>query len=333
MSHRIERIVIAVIFALLTAGLTLIAVQAQQPPAAEAPRHAAADSPCTACHQEIQVAWSVGAHGQALSDPLFEESWASQGKPGACLVCHTTGYDPATGEAKAEGVTCEACHGELTSDHPGQPMPTDTSPALCGRCHSDTRFDWSNWQGSAHYQRGMNCTVCHDPHSASLKTIKNQAATEDYADASPLCINCHKEVSMDFPYSEHHQKGVSCVQCHVKHIENQEKSEHSIPDHSFQANIASCNTCHSHQMHGATASAIMPTDGTAPAEGTATAQPKPVPTKAVEKDAPSPVSPVGYAGLAGLAGLAAGMVLAPWLERFYHKMSRSHSTRHTDEKE
>jgi hypothetical protein len=32
---------------------------------------------------------------------------------------------------------------------------------------------------------------------------------------------------------------------------------------------------------------------------------------------PNPVSPVGFAGLAVLIGLAAGMVLAPWLERFY----------------
>ena len=32
---------------------------------------------------------------------------------------------------------------------------------------------------------------------------------------------------------------------------------------------------------------------------------------------PGPVSPVGFAGLAALIGLAAGMVLAPWLERFY----------------
>ena len=34
---------------------------------------------------------------------------------------------------------------------------------------------------------------------------------------------------------------------------------------------------------------------------------------------PKPVSPVGFAGLAALIGLAAGMVLAPWLERFYHR--------------
>jgi hypothetical protein len=35
---------------------------------------------------------------------------------------------------------------------------------------------------------------------------------------------------------------------------------------------------------------------------------------------PEPVSPMGYASLAGLVGLAAGMVLAPWLEKLYHRL-------------
>jgi hypothetical protein len=34
---------------------------------------------------------------------------------------------------------------------------------------------------------------------------------------------------------------------------------------------------------------------------------------------PAPVSPVGFSLMAGLIGLAGGMVLAPWLERWYHK--------------
>lgn len=333
MFNRIERIVFALMFALLAAGITLIAAQAQQPPIVEAPRQAAAESPCTACHQEMAVTWSLGAHGQALSDPVFAEAWAAQGKPGACLVCHTTGYDPATGEAKAEGVTCEACHGDLVEGHPAKPMPTDASPSLCGRCHSDARFNWADWQGSTHYQRGMDCTVCHDPHSASLKTIKTAEGMTDYTDGSPLCINCHKEVSMDFPYSQHHEKGVSCVQCHVKHLESKDQQAHAVPDHSFKANIETCNTYHSHQMHGPTESAAAPTEGTTPAEAMAGPVQKAASRNVTERAAPSPVSPVGYAGLAGLVGLAAGMVLAPWLERFYHKVTHHHSADHSGDEE
>ena len=34
---------------------------------------------------------------------------------------------------------------------------------------------------------------------------------------------------------------------------------------------------------------------------------------------PNPVSPLGYASLAALVGLAAGMVMAPWLEKLYRR--------------
>jgi predicted CXXCH cytochrome family protein len=322
MFTRLERIVIAIMFALLVAGITLIVANALTPAAQANPASHLADSPCVACHDEVQVSWANGPHGQALTDPIFEEAWAAQGKPGACLVCHTTGYDPATGESKAEGVTCEACHGDMNADHPKSPMPVNRSPDLCGRCHSDTRFGWQDWQGSTHYQRGMDCAVCHDPHSASLKKVMPKDGSPEIADASQLCINCHAEVSMDFPYSQHHQKGVSCVQCHVDHLEDQDREAHTVPDHSFQASVKTCNTCHSDQMHGPTDEASLPSEGTSPAEPAAEAA-HPMQYSAVTPE-PSPVSPLGYAGLAGLVGLAAGMVLAPWLERFYHRVTRHH---------
>jgi hypothetical protein len=43
---------------------------------------------------------------------------------------------------------------------------------------------------------------------------------------------------------------------------------------------------------------------------------------------PQPVSPMGFSVLAGLIGLAGGMVLAPWLERWYHR-----ATKHTREED
>ena len=66
------------------------------------------------------------------------------------------------------------------------------------------------------------------------------------------------------------------------------------------------------------------------AEGEQTASTiEPAPTEVTSE--PSPVSPVGYAGLAGLVGLAAGMVLAPWLERFYHRVSKHHHEEESNE--
>jgi predicted CXXCH cytochrome family protein len=313
MLPRFEHLLIAVMFALLAAGITLVAVQAQDevnPPV----QVGSGEDNCTECHTEFEMTWQSGPHGQSGRDPVFVEDWTNQGKPGACLVCHTTGYDPATATWESDNIACRNCHIDAGGEHPKSTMSTDRSPDLCGRCHSDTRFGWQDWQGSTHYQRGMSCTTCHDPHSASLKlaTWRNESG---FNDASQLCINCHQEASMNFPYTSHHQKGVSCVDCHLEHLEATDRAAHTVPDHSFTANLATCNTCHAEQMH-ANAEAVSTGETLPPGVEQAT----PVVDAASITPQPTPVSPVGYAGLAGLMGLAAGMVLAPWLERFYHRV-------------
>jgi predicted CXXCH cytochrome family protein len=314
MFSKFGRILIALVFALLAAGVTLIMAEAQEGTTPPVPVAEQQESNCTECHTEYQMTWMNGPHGQAGSDPVFLADWESQGKPGACLVCHTTGYDPATATWKSDSVSCEACHSASgDEEHPKSTMSTDTSPDLCGRCHSDTRFGWQDWQGSTHYQRGMNCVTCHDPHSASLKITSNVDAS-GVSDMSQLCINCHQEASMNFPYTSHHQQGVACVDCHLEHLENQDQAPHTVPDHSFAASLKTCNTCHADQMH-ADAPAVTTQDA-----GALPVEPAPVVEATPVAQQPSPVSPVGYAGLAGLVGLAAGMVLAPWLERFYRRM-------------
>ena len=312
MTSRIERFFIAIMFALFAAGVTLIAASALENDAQVKAQPAEQFTPnCAACHTEFQMTWEAGAHGTAGSDPVFVDEWTKQGKPGACLVCHTTGYDPATATYKADGVTCEACHGPAPADHPKTPMPVDRTTDLCGRCHSDTRFGWQDWKVSTHYQRGMDCATCHDPHSASLKKMTTPEG-EAVDDVSALCINCHQEHSMDFPYTAHNQKGVSCVDCHLNHLEEGNQEPHTVPDHSFNASLDSCNTCHAEQMHAGETEAVA-----------GTSAPLAVPTTHVEEaevtTEPQPVSPIGFSALAGLLGLAGGMVLAPWLERWYQR--------------
>jgi predicted CXXCH cytochrome family protein len=306
MTSRIERLLIALMFALLAAGITLVIASAQgeKPPAAQT-----SSQDCVNCHTEFEMTWQNSAHGQAGSDPIFVAQWTAQGKPGACLVCHTTGYDPAS------GVTCEACHGPAPADHPKTPMTVDRSTDLCGRCHSDTRFGWQDWKVSTHYQRGMDCATCHDPHSAALKKVSGpRDAVPTTDEVSELCINCHKEHSMDFSYTSHNKQGVSCVDCHVKNLGNADREAHTVPDHSFNASLASCNTCHAEQMHSATA-AVAPDGSTVPL---AAKQPVDAQLSSVTPE-PEPISPMGFSALAALFGLAGGMVLAPWLERWFHR--------------
>jgi predicted CXXCH cytochrome family protein len=321
MKSRIERLLLALMFALLAAGITLVVASAQDetPPPAQT-----SSNDCAGCHTEFVTTWQSGSHGQAGNDPIFLDEWTKQGKPGACLVCHTTGYDPATATFKESGVTCQACHGPAPEDHPKSPMPVNRTTDLCGQCHSDTRFGWQDWKVSTHYQRGMDCATCHDPHSAALKKVSaplgDGAATDEI---SQLCINCHKENSMDFPYTSHHKQGVSCVDCHVNHLENAERTAHTVPDHSFNASLKSCNTCHAQQMHRPT-EAIGAVAVNAPVT---TDQPAEINLASVTPE-PDSVSPIGFSVLAGMIGLAGGMVLAPWLERWYRNFAKHDSEDH-----
>ncbi|HEY3476188.1 MAG TPA: cytochrome c3 family protein [Anaerolineales bacterium] len=270
MISRIERLLIALMFALLAAGITLVIASAKD---GKTETSAQFTTDCAACHAEAKVTWEEGAHGQA------------------------------------KVMTCETCHGSASVDHPKTPMTIDRSPDLCVRCHSDSRFGVEDWRASKHNQLGMDCATCHDPHSATLRKaegpINAQVAGDDI---SQLCINCHKEHSMTFSYTSHNQKGVTCVDCHVKHFGD--PTGYTVPDHSFNASLASCNTCHGEQMHKAAEA----TEGTS-APLTAEVE---VPTVSVTPE-PESVSPMGFSAMAGMIGLAGGMVLAPWLERWFHR--------------
>ena len=87
---------------------------------------------------------------------------------------------------------------------------------------------------------------------------------------------------------------------------------HGEKDHSFFVSLDSCNECHVYQMHE-------PVDGqVADEEKELDAM---VSTEISSVMAtPQPVSPIGFALLAGLVGLAAGVVLAPWIERFQNRL-------------
>jgi predicted CXXCH cytochrome family protein len=324
MFSRFEKVLIALMFALLFAGVTLVAVSAQDvtPPPVQEKKGECAD-----CHEDFQMSWQNGPHGHAKDDPIFVNAWTDQGKPGACLTCHVTGYDEATGIWKEDGVSCSACHTDEGGEHPRTTMSLDPTSNTCGACHTDSRFVMESWKGSTHFQKGMDCTTCHDPHNASLKiTVNLKDPTSN--DASRLCISCHEEASMNFPYSTHSKQGVTCVDCHLEHLENANTGVHSIADHSFKASIQTCATCHAEQMHAA-GDAV----STKEVAGISVAEPTTVSTPAVEMSSivpkPTPISPIGYAGLAALVGLAAGMVLAPWLERWYRLvLKKSEEVRH-----
>jgi hypothetical protein len=122
-----------------------------------------------------------------------------------------------------------------------------------------------------------------------------------------LCENCHKTVSEE-AHGVHVEEGVGCVDCHLTEMTT-ELPAHTVPNHSFNATLQNCTDCHADQMHS-TGEAHKP-------DGTNASHSSPELKESSLMPDPSPVSPLGYASLAALVGLAAGMLLAPWLERWY----------------
>lgn len=266
---------------------------------ADHPVRPPATGQCATCHPDSYDTWHAGAHGQAVSDPAFKEAWVAQGSPERCLSCHTTGYDAATGAYKSEGVNCEACHGPVPEDHPDEPMPTNRAASACGGCHTETFFEW---QVSQHRKNDLNCVACHDPHATQLKADTPSA----------LCATCHRERAQSFTHTAHSEQGLTCADCHLAPLDTQVEEGHAARDHSFNVRLSTCNACHAYQMHDpGTVHAVEPTPTPAYSLG-------PVEAMGVTLE-PQPVSPVGFAALAGVIGFGVGIVLTPWIERWYRR--------------
>lgn len=285
--------------------LLTAAVAAAQPSTLPPP---AGDLTCRACHKDTHNAWADGSHGRAAESETYLAEWEARGKPKECLACHTTGYDPIEDSFLVEGVACEACHAPVPADHPNEPMPSDNSGRLCGTCHNETLFEW---QVSKHREVNLACLACHDPHATSLKgTLENE-------DSSALCASCHRERASNFAHSSHSDVGLTCADCHLGPTDAATGEGHAVRDHSFNVRLSTCNACHAYQMHDPVE--VHP-DRPTPTPA-ALNMPTGVDAMLISAE-PAPVSPIGFAALSGLVGMASGMILAPWLERFYNRIRR-----------
>ncbi len=288
------RIFYGLLFALPVGLVSAVWVQASVPTQADPPPSI---SECAECHRAFVQAWEQGAHGQAASNPTFVTAWEQQGQPESCRECHAPIDSDADGQV-ASGVACTVCHQPVPANHPTQPMPADRSADLCGQCHVETTFAW---KVSQHRTNDLTCVDCHGQHSTTLKS----------GDVSTLCSRCHEERASVFVHSSHGNEGLSCADCHLGPIVWEGSEIHQVRDHSFYVNLASCERCHSDQLHAAMLQEAEPQAESSPhVVGLETAG------LSME---PDPVNPMSFAVLSGLIGMAAGMILAPWLERWYKR--------------
>lgn len=191
---------------------------------------------CRECHLEQFTSWQHTTHANALFDPVFRTYLEQADNPAECLACHTTGYDPQSGQFVLAGVTCEACHGPYRAGHPEESMIIARDPEFCGECHTTTLAEW---QASGHGQAGIACVDCHEVHSQQAWT------TTTYG----LCADCHSQAVANPLHLTHQEANIPCIECHLALPEEIVISGHiptgqPLTGHSFTATLDNCDTCH-----------------------------------------------------------------------------------------
>jgi hypothetical protein len=255
---------------------------------------------CQGCHDILREHWQAGAHGQAATNETFQQAWQEQGSPAECMQCHTTGYDPATQAWDFEGVACITCHNPVNQNHPMEVMPTDVSSRLCGECHLET---FAQWETSIHAAEDLSCVQCHNTHTTDIKAD----------DVQQLCSSCHSDAVHFFNFTPHAQAGMLCTDCHLRISDSEMGDGHGKRLHYFKVDIETCVECHSDGLH-----TYAPGMGVQDDEGISQTSMIPGLEENLEAQ-PDPVSPVGFGILGTLVGLAFGMLLAPWLERWFKR--------------
>jgi hypothetical protein len=174
-----------------------------QPPPTETPP----PKPCTDCHPDKHDAWLESPHAHSFDDPVFQEGWANMELAGECLLCHKAEYDPATDNYIAEGVSCEACHGPSSTEHPPAEVPVLSDEEYCGTCHPTTLGE-ARLSGHS-TSNDVRCVDCHDPHSQKVL----------FENPDDMCKDCHdmEDLSkMDEALSNLHlQENIPCADCHT----------------------------------------------------------------------------------------------------------------------
>ncbi len=308
-SQQIKRIGYGVLFSTLLMILAFVAIPSAN--AAPPMQHATPEpnsQECVGCHEGLRGYWEDSAHGNAFINSEFQNEWAAQGSPKECLACHTTGFNPTTGEFVEGGVSCLTCHSPVPAGHPDAYMPTDVSSRLCGDCHVDT---FAQWEVSEHGEQGMTCNSCHNPHTAKLK-VKN---------SQELCNSCHNTEGHYYSFTGHASEGVLCTDCHLRINDSPDAGMmgHGMRVHSFKIDLVTCNNCHLGDMHSETDEAMGAVSQATAEYPSATSVPNNFTPARQEiipfvSSTPTGPSPFIYLLPAGI-GLVFGTLLAPYIDR------------------
>lgn len=189
--------------------------------------------------------WGMTSYGSK-----FEQEFLFQPASSYCEVCHAFKFDfktkdeffKALGNPKelqkhtiSRGISCEECHGAGGHLVGAESNGFQTN---CERCHQRSNFverdvvngkietgfnvktksscpscgtEGSQLMMSVHYEKGMRCVTCHDPHEVTSNDWK------DYYTKPAIkqtCQDCHKVQADTMAETTTHVK-MDCIDCHM----------------------------------------------------------------------------------------------------------------------
>ena len=218
-------------FTLLLVYITLVAINQSISVNAESHDEYKGAEYCVTCHSKQVGEHAESMHNIGYSNENFQEVWTDLGSSNDCLECHTTGYDKATETYYQTGVQCEACHG------PGDTMNRDTSPELCGVCHTGPYPTYDEWVVGGPSHGSADCITCHNEHTSKM----------EFETPDETCGQCHDSHVTQVDESTHGLNDVGCVECHMN-VEDadfyngvQAKTGHSFNPTEHELDCTSCH--------------------------------------------------------------------------------------------
>jgi predicted CXXCH cytochrome family protein len=125
-------------------------------------------------------------------------SFAESAELKACAVCHS----------RRTPLTNEFLPAEGYDQHYLAALLSDDLYFVDGQI-KDEVYEYNSFRQSKMFAKGVNCSDCHDPHSAQLRS-----------DRQGVCLQCHAADRYDVATHHHHPEtdrkaAVGCVDCHM----------------------------------------------------------------------------------------------------------------------
>ncbi len=112
----------------------------------------------------------------------------------------------------------------------------------------------------------------------------------------------------------HAESGLVCADCHLRIAEGEMGGGHGERVHSFAVTIDTCSECHFDDLHSSDESNSATIRSLIFESETGANS-----SQSLLQAEPSKVSPTGFTILGTLFGVGAGMIMAPWLEKWFQR--------------